>query len=146
MAGFYHTYPDVLFHCKVSNWNKNMNKCILERRMIRLLGEIIIYSKLRDFRLPNPIIFTIFINFREFYQCFCPILYNCSIFLLFYLKIYIHFIYQLDHSSFQNGLTLIFITISSFTMAQNVSVYIWSKSHSHDFGIFPFFVLKRNYQ
>ena len=113
--------------------------------MIRLLGEIIIYSKIRDFRLPDPIILTIFINVREFYQRFC--LQRAWARMIFtHLKIYIHFTYQPDHSSFQNALIHIFITITYRTMKQNVSVYVWSKCDQNaskcdirDFGMFRIF-------
>jgi len=48
-----------------------MNEPILERTMIRLIGEIIIYSKIRDFRLPDPIIITIFLILGNFISVFC---------------------------------------------------------------------------
>ena len=45
-----------------------MNEPILEREMIKVVGEMEIFSKIVDFPVPEPEIFAIFIIFRGFYQ------------------------------------------------------------------------------
>ena len=53
----HNTHPYVLLHCEITKHDDNVNEPNLERRMITLVGELVIFSKLRFYSCPDPLDF-----------------------------------------------------------------------------------------
>ena len=63
----HNTHPYVLLHCEITKNDENANEPNLERRMITLVGELVIFSKLRFYSCPDPLDFGFCIIFKRFY-------------------------------------------------------------------------------